>query len=221
MINNYILPFLCNIKQCEEIVKLAFRSTHATSDVRFKFESGSNNNLLNLVKFLVKFPEQSSMLYEMIKTSMIKLMNEASDFGSFVEVLVKEKQAFKSCRPIVDILEQRRQWLEKKLRERPQFSWKMPNAKMPNHPKIEQFLWSDQQTLVYGNLNDHSHLRNFIRKYSNSYSWGDGGYSVEMKEQPGLKVHIKKTRHWFDQKDREFVSYSSEFERIKCFLDSK
>ena len=171
-----------------------------------------------LIKLYSMFPDEIKPLFETLKEMAPELMNRNKEFSSLIEALADELNVFQCCYPLVEVIEQRMKWLEKKLAERVPFSWRMPKAVIPGHPEVEQFLRGDQLTMNYP-FRYVKELRNFIRSYSNSYSWGPSEYSVEMKEIPGKIANIRKTRRWFDQQEAIFTSYENDLARIRSLLN--
>jgi hypothetical protein len=81
--------------------------------------------------------------------------------------LQEEFSFFKDCKPIMDILRHRKQWLEKTVASRVEFNWRMPNASFPRHPDVERFLKSNEESMVYSTpFHDIDYARNFARKYA-------------------------------------------------------
>ena len=47
----------------------------------------------------------------------------------------------------------------------PEFSWHQPNAVVPNHPQVQQFLRGPAQSFTYRNFNDRNHAENWTNKH--------------------------------------------------------
>lgn len=195
-----------------------------------------SHHLMLVLKCLHLFPNQSYTLLVHLAASILKHMNERDEFVGLLNEFersteVDEDELAKSVKSspfVMNVFKVRKQWLEARLAETPPvFSWSMPLASMPRHPRVEEFLRSDQAEMRY-QLDSVDHVRSFIQLYgsdlsSSGYS-DENGYSAQLSEltQPnGTSVLIKKTTKLFEQQMAKFKAYADELNKINSFLESK
>ena len=75
----------------------------------------------------------------------------------------KEKSALKKCTRIKNLFELRKAALEEKLKNKPPFSWSMPEVKIPEHPSVQAFLRGEGEKMTYSvPFKTVQEVRNFI-----------------------------------------------------------
>jgi len=101
-----------------------------------------------------------------------------------------------------------------------EFTWCMPNAELPAHREVENFLRSDQQTVLYANVFSSIHD---AREFANTYGGTKPTYSVQIVPEGRGRtsfVHIIKTNAYHASRSREIAYLKTEqFEFNKLLLE--
>lgn len=206
----FIHPILKSSSKLEDVIKDAqTRSKEAEQVCRI---------LEKVLELLKSTNEQSATVLETVNKVILKSLGEVD---GLTERISEQHARFKQYPSIFSTFEVRKTWLENKLKEKPTFSWRMPEATVPDHPEVEKFLRSEAATLRY-QFKYVYQLRNFVRAYNDTF----GGtatrkFTAKMSEQPGKILLITKTRKWFDDQLNEFTAYASQLEHINSFLNLK
>ena len=77
------------------------------------------------------------------------ILSERVTSSNLISSYLKEKETFADCVQIRQMFEERLRVLQIKLKHLPPFSWKMQDAKLPEHQRVEAFLRSDHESIVY------------------------------------------------------------------------
>ena len=99
-----------------------------------------------VLQTLALFKNQS--LIDLVKDALIQ-SNDQEFLKLIIEKISLNFGDFKWSQTIVELLEFRIKYLEEGLKNKPKFSWKMPNAHLPQHPNVDMFLKSDRYSLSY------------------------------------------------------------------------
>ena len=68
----------------------------------------------------------------------------------FLQKIEKHLSLFNKSKAILNIFYAYLKYLRNKISTKPSFSWRMPNAVIPEHPKVELFLRSELTRMIYG-----------------------------------------------------------------------
>lgn len=113
--------------------------------------------------FLKCTPEFLDFLKE---ATLRTILSERVTSSNLISSYLKEKETFADCVQIRQMFEERLRVLQIKLKHLPPFSWKMQDAKLPEHQRVEAFLRSDHESIVYTApfryVKDLRRLRDFI-----------------------------------------------------------
>ena len=121
MFVHFLLPLITNPKKCDGIMKTAFANISPPNN-EFEFdESCRPDNVLIVAKFFELYTQQTSAMCQLFKDSMLKFMNENSEWTKFIDVIGKEKQqsTLQICQPLLEIIEKRKRCLEEKAVQEP------------------------------------------------------------------------------------------------------
>lgn len=137
----------------------------------------------------------------------------------------KDFEKYKSSMTFFNLYKWRLDELKESLKKEPTFSWSMPIAKMIQHPRVENFLRSDDQTLEYTGFVGIADARTFVNKFQGFNK--EYAYSVSMTPSGiGKKAHvfITKTRDLYNSLTRcsnAQSEYDYLIEKFKMFLVKK
>lgn len=129
--------------------------------------------------------------------------------------LVKNVSSYLSIKEIFDLFKHRENWLEEKLKKEPKFSWSMPNANVPNHKNLEEFLRSDAQKMMFSftSIKD-------AREFADNYNGNGDGYSIKT-ETGGVGsdfyVTITKTKEYYESCLKTLDKYRAELAKIRSY----
>lgn len=112
-----------------------------------------------------------------IRTLTSKIISGGKPFGNIVRLLLSKKY-------IQDAVVDREEFAVKLCEHRltqipttsPQFSWHMPEASLPSHPYVQNFLRGPYEAFEEEGFNGISHARNFVSKYCHGRC--QNGYSM-------------------------------------------
>lgn len=178
--------------------------------------------LVTLAKCFIFFAKKTEAAFEEYKNLIIEEMDK-DKLKILLSSFLVEWPCFEKCKPIIELLEQRKTWLENKLKDKPTFNWCMPEASFPNHPEIEAFLRSDRERMVYSDhFRDAKKARKFVKDHDSSlfrFRLSDAPVTYTVKMQAADKtIEITKTKNYFNDKNKIFTSYSEELKKINNSL---
>ena len=130
-------------------------------------------------------------------------------FVNLLNYIVDRISNYRSNKHILRLFKHRANWLEEKVKESTDFTWKMPEATMTSL-LIRDFLRSDKKEMTYTNFSSAEEAKAFVKTHSGFMN----GYSVEILAQ-GTNITIKKTREYFDDKLKALTNYKKELEQVK------
>ena len=139
-------------------------------------------------------------------------------YEKLFESFMANLNRYSSIKQILDLFKHRVAWLEDKINNFREFSWRMPNATMPYHKKVEDFLRSNKQQMTYDGFQGVTRARDFARK--NAGLNFDEGYSAEMSpEGKGRKFSVKivKTKAYHQRQLEICNEQKAELAKIKSF----
>lgn len=135
-------------------------------------------------------------------------------YEKLFESLIANIKGFSSIKQILDLFKHRVKWLEDKLNNVKEISWSMPDASVPKHRQLENFLRSERNEMTYHNFDTISYARNF----ANHYGGLKNGYSVEMHAGGTGRnsyVEVVKTRKYHEHYVKALDKYRVELDKIK------
>ena len=102
--------------------------------------------------------------------------------------------------------------------ERPSFTWRQSEARLPQHPDVEEFLRSDRPHFVYAAFASVARARRFARDFFGGPSGGgpSGGYSAGVAvggKGDTAYCEIVKTRAVHDARLRRYHAYQKELKK--------
>lgn len=113
--------------------------------------------------FITCTPEFLDFLKE---ATLRTILSERVTSSNLISSYLKEKETFADCAQIRQMFEERLRILQIKLKNLPPFSWKMQDAKLPEHQRVEAFLRSDHESIIFTApfryVKDLRRLRDFI-----------------------------------------------------------
>lgn len=194
-----------------------------------------NVNLENFVfncklteKLYVKNAEKSTDFFK--KTVMPIITENGANFNTeknlqliqLINLFVKNDSSLTSVlESLKDKIRQRVNELRQKIDSLSEFTWCMPNAKIPQNQRLEQFFHSNQQKLEYTGFKSIQDARKFASSYTpNSYTTKDG-YSCRMCANGSGKnsyVEIVKTKDIFASKEKQIQTYRQELQKLNSYL---
>lgn len=177
------------------------------------------HSMIILIKCLNSFADKcTGHIFESVKNAIAANLNDRELIGthySILSELAKETDtSVKQCALLMSILEEREKFLEA-TQTNSKFSWRMPNAKIHAHPKIEEFLKSDQAEMEY-KVEDKNKLFDLVTDFNERYMQDD--YSATFIKKSANVVLVKKTKRWFEDQEKLKQRYQAELKVIKAYL---
>ena len=178
------------------------------------------NILITLVKLLQLFADQESEQQTMESLAECMKIAFPGSLKLLLEEFGKEKISVRKCPALMKILERRQRMLNEKLKERPKFTWRMPQATLPlyKHQDVQEFLRSDLEEMIYSPpFRDENELELFIKNYQGFWN-NERHYSCKITKDSDTSVLIKKTKKMFEHKIKQYNEFESELGCIKTFI---
>jgi hypothetical protein len=212
-LNEQILPILNDTSEFKKVIEQNFPQTS------YHYRDPEHSNLLyDLGKTIILFENQEESMQN-FKDRVIEFV-KAKNIGTIISKFMKEPAVFKSSPSIRALCEYRQKWLENNKIKTPEFSWQMPNALLPQYPKVESFLRSGQTTMnLFGVFSGIANARRFASSYNNRVQNGFSINSVPNGVGRNAYVAITKTRGYYDQQVSLFRQFEQEMHNIKEFLN--
>ena len=174
----------------------------------------------------IAFDSNNDILIENVKDMALRMLTP-DDLKCLLNKLAPNFDKYITCGPIIEMFEYRKKWLRDYLENEPEpeFSWRMPHASIPGHPRVENFLKSDGKYLYYS--------IGFSLEYSRSFCFTFGNennehYSAIMscsrfRAGKNARVNIKKTKTYFEKCTANYRAlieeYNQEIQSINMLLD--
>ena len=189
-------------------------------------DSSLIETFLELVTTIRKFQhfEDYEANMESFKKAVIKTLNPIL-YEKLFESLMTNLNGYSSIKQILDLFKHRVAWLEDKISNFPDFSWRMPNATIAYdeatefcHIKVEDFLRSNKQQMTYDGFNGVRCAKKFVSK--NGGLKLDEGYSTEMsieEKKNKFSVKIVKTKAYHQRQLEICKEQKAELAKIKSF----
>ena len=156
--------------------------------------------------------------YDQLMRKLNNLINSKlnnSYYEELFEKIMKKFESFRSNERILDLFRHHLGWLDEKIGPYSEFSWRMPEASLPDHQQVEDFFKSDQQQMTYTNFKSIQDARRFAKNNSrNKYS-----FSAEIKEGGRAKeafVEIRKTNEWHENKVKQLSDFFKRKDKLKA-----
>jgi hypothetical protein len=161
--------------------------------------------------------------YEELMQRFVEMMKKTFSQYSYDELfdsITNRVENYQSNQHILDLFRHHLSWLDERIGQFAQFTWCMPEATLPEHKLVEDFLKSDQQQIIYRNFASVKDARCFTlncltverRNYQH-------GYSVTMKEGGRGNeafVEIAKTKNWYNLKVSSLSKFFIAKNKIKA-----
>lgn len=153
-----------------------------------------------------------------MKEKLSRHMRENNGLRGLITEILREK-TLNDCRPVVELYEERKQWLLSILQVQPAFSWEMPQARFPDYPIVENFLKSHEFQHVY-KFQHIAALRSCAATMSRNNL--NKGFSVYVTVLANKRLNITKTKEWFESNLEELNKpYTNELQQINIFLNNR
>lgn len=143
---------------------------------------------------------------------LLKLFNKYLDVDFEVQSPVKHDQLMRLYQHRLNHLKQQILYLS-------EFKWSMPEAKFPDHPEIEEFLKSEEQSLDF--KNDFGSIIK-AKKFIEKWSLINSTYSMKMEAKGKGKlsyVYIEKTKEYFQSLMEQKPNFEKEINEIQSLLN--
>ena len=104
-------------------------------------------------------------------------------------------------------------WL--KAAKLPKFSWKQPNAEIPDHPGVERFLKSDEVTFVYQGFNETNAAVSWINQFAGVHD--NYSFNAVARHSNGINVEVilQKDRALYERLIKQYEGLMSELEDLE------
>jgi len=179
----------------------------------------SSADLVLLIETVELFPEQQETQLDHIKRALITL-KEKKTLGNHLKKL-SNMLPVDSLKKFKEVFEHHLSNLKSNIPDHEEFSWQMPLASVPGHPRVENFLRGNEQTMIYdGVFSSINHARNFAYKYSQYYS-GPKLYSVVIEADGrggDAFVRLAKTRDYYQNQLKELAKYKDDIKMFKSLI---
>lgn len=177
--------------------------------------------IVTLVKLLQQFADQTSEQTTESLSESIKIAFPGN-VKWLLEKFAKEKIAVRRSPALLKILEARQRTLNEMIKERPKFTWRMPQSRLPSykHPSVYEFLQSDREEMIYYpsfRCGVEGEIEKFIKKYHGFWN-NDRQFSCRITKDSNSSVLIKKTKRLFEHRVKEYKKHERELECIKTFI---
>lgn len=182
-----------------------------------------NNNLETFKTFfkcVSLFPERTKI--DSMIAQIVKIMNERENtFIGLINGLIRDQKIINQIPRLLNIIEGRKTWLEEQTKQEPLFTWSMPNARIIDYPKIEEFLKSPLPEMSFP-FPSKTMLNRFVSMYNDTYGWtAKKGYSAKITARTGNMAFIQKTRKLYEQQVLMYNSHNHELNNIRTYFSSR
>ena len=166
--------------------------------------------LIFLFQNRVEFKTISKELFDAIVKSL-----EPMYFQALLKDFVTALPAYKNSSLVTSLLKYRIDWLKEKLKSKPVFSWRMPEAEFPHHKVVENFLRSDKEKMIYTGVFDYNDTaKDFVDTYDHC---NQKNFSMDMEycgRGPYGKVKLTKTKRYFTELVDKYNRYVSDYKEL-------
>ena len=207
--NDLIRPLLFNHQLFKETVSqnetIQYKTTNVTKCVHY-------THFLMMILYFIDSPDYEEMIQKFFE--MVAITLDRSLYNELIDNISKNVKGYQTNKHILALIKDHLKWLEEKYSTIMLFNWCMSNASIPEHPKVEEFLKSDQQIMAYSEFKSLAEARSFAKKYSGIKN----GYATEMSVGGKAKdsfVTISKTKDLYTSKIGESSKLRSWIKKIK------
>jgi hypothetical protein len=181
-------------------------------------------NFVNLAKLIMRFDDDREELIQLFIFYLVKKCGPNQDKEFINQIMTNnQNRIFLDSKSIQNFIVLRFCYLRKCITElikaqNKKLCWKMPHARIPDHPLVEVFLRSDRLSMVYSGPFKN---KNEAIKFINNFSGCKNGYSVNMSWSGSnilSQVFIRKTRTYFENKLNTYAECNDELKCIENFL---
>lgn len=202
--------------------KTEFEKVIENSLSEHSYEWYKKGDVYDLAKTILLFENQEESMQN-YKDRIIEL-SKAESIKHLISKFLKEPTVFKSLPSIRTLCEYRRKWVEDTIthleQTKQEFSWQMTNARMPEYPKVEKFLRSEQTHMnLFGVFSGIADARRFADSYNGRFNNGFSIKSVANGIGRNAYVSITKTRGYYDTQVNFFKKLEQELQDINNFLN--
>jgi hypothetical protein len=168
-----------------------------------------------------EFLKRASDYFYLLQPVFEKMMQPSFNKFKSIDFLIQEsfekKYLFTKNQVFLDFVKNRAAFYDKSANKIQNIGWKMPNASLDHHPRVEEFLRSNRKMLEYRGVNDARHARNFANKYRGFQN----GYSIDINAfGSGSRafVRISKTTKYRDSLIDKKSIYEKNATNIRKFI---
>jgi hypothetical protein len=207
-IATFVLPILHDEKRFNESIGHSFTN--------FNFDS-DKSNLWKLISLLVMSGEHDQQLKVLFDS--LKIKEDEQRCKSFLNELLKKEAFLRQHKSafLNDFIIARKRTLEQLVKQKPEFSWRMPRAALPSeYAEIESFLKSEQESkqFEFVELNQAMRFVELSREFQ-------CGISAKLKltcVNGQAFVEVTKTKKYYNSIMELYDKVESELTRINVFL---
>lgn len=205
-----VLPLICN--GASTFLVNTFTNIHDFGPLK-----GACRKLLELMDL---FPDERDSAKKALSGEVLKTIKQKESYpDQLCWILENQRELLIMFPALLSIFVEKKSALEKLAREKPVFSWSMPDAKLSKYPLVEEFLRSEQTEMRY-QFNSENDLRMFLNKYQDNFGYSsiENGFSANITALPNRMARIEKTRKLFESKMEVFLSAPGKIQHINDFL---
>lgn len=185
-------------------------------------------------KKLINFSNHFQLLEAILSMNDSKTLEYTKKFSELVKRLLTDMQLdklfqrtasdmliFKSKKSLSDLISFRHNWLEKKIKNKPQYSWKWPEIDLKKYPDVETFLRGPMVTYVK-KFNNPYEADEFVEKYGSIHCDNSCNfYHVETQlliKLDGAHVRIEKAEKNREEFEKKYEAYKIELKQLQEYL---
>jgi hypothetical protein len=171
-------------------------------------------DLFSVIMHFENDPDYDDLMKKLIRFITKKLDN--SLYEELFDQIMEKFENFRTNEFILDLFRHHLRWLNGQIGPFSEFSWRMPEANVPEHKTIEEFLKSNDQQKIF-NINFWSVA--FANRFAKRISENKYSYSAEAKvngKGRSLSVEITKTNEWYNKKAAQLSDYFKRRDNLKA-----
>jgi hypothetical protein len=137
--------------------------------------------LVDLLDTLINKIEGFSNIVDLICKKIIQMCKSSDFYELFISEISNRDRSLHKNPAILRILKSRLHYYQQRIEDLNNKSWKIPNARFPNNPKIEEFLKSEQQSMKYYGFSNKFDVSCFLKDNKDSLDTYSLSYISEGK----------------------------------------
>lgn len=212
MLNEENSAFLC-FDRCVKPVLTNKEDFKSIIQNRYGFVEGTRK-YIDLARTILLFKDPECESYMSLFNASIINTLAPNLYPNLLIKIVNHLSEYKSNKFLLDLFKHRINWLEAEIKKiDDKFTWFMPEASMPEHKEVQEFLRSASHKMVYSSVFKTSHdAREFIKLYGDLDSQLKNGYSADMAIDKNMSTSVKihKTRKYYESRLSLLVKYKQE-----------